>query len=209
MSPPLRKACRSSAKRAISNEMLFAAKGFLRTYIQDILTTLRRGQSMEPFLKQGISIESINILRSLNLEQIDNLTENYARKQLLSREQNGFNFEIHFTAMLSMLENHNDDAKLAREYLIAGASNEVMRNYFGMRAKECSLHRVELGIIRPPGRKARTTCHLLENQIIEAHDCAMKCDKCHLTALLSVHKNVGIPIDQCYQVVSEYENLAL
>lgn len=206
MSPP--KTSRTSTKRTVSNEMLFAAKGFLRTYIQDILSTLRRGQSMEPFLRQGISLKSISTLRSLNLEQIDNLTESYAKSQLW-RTDNSLNFTVDFALMLTMLENHNDDTQLARDYLIAGASNEVMKSYFGMRAKECSLHRVELGIKRSPGRKTKATDRQLENQIIDAHDGAMKETKCRLDALLAVHREIGISIDQCYQVVSEYENLAL
>lgn len=127
---------------------------------------------MEPFINQGVSLKSINTLRSLNLEQIDNITESYTKRQL-SRADNDFNFTIDFTLMLGMLENHNNDTQLARDYLLAGASNEVMKNYLGMRAKEFSLHRSELGIKRSPGRKAKTTDRLLEDQIIEVHDSAV------------------------------------
>ena len=192
----------------VSTNLLYAAQNLIRTYVIDAYSAWVNGRTRF-FDTHNINPKLVAQLKPLAPSDMDELCLNYARMVLAKpNPQSGQLIDIN--KILQTIIDRNDEADLADRFLLAGASNTLMMEYFGKRSKECSNSRSRLGLSLGRGRKAdpKNEDHLL-TEIYEKYELAMNDTRCPRQSLLRVYEETGHYIDYIHRVIKKNRELAL
>jgi len=191
---------------SIPTSLLIATQNLVRTYLQEAYSAYIYGRSSF-FDHHNIDPKLIPRLQDLQPFEIDQFSLNYARTVLSSSKSDGLNININ-RALYGILERCNDNS-LADRFLLAGASNFVMNEFFSMRSKECSLKRSQLGISTGSGRKSLPKEENILYEVAHQYDKALRETQCPRQALLNVHEETGHFIDIIFRLLEKNKEYQL
>lgn len=185
---------------SISSGLLIATQNLIRTYLQEAYSAYTYGRTSF-FESHNIDPALIPQIQYLQPFEIDQFALNYARSVLSSSESDGLRININ-KAMNGILARCNEN-NLADRFLVAGASNAVMAEFFSIRSKECSLRRERLGVSIGRGRKSYPQGDEVLFDIFTRYDKALKETQCPRQSLLAVHEDTGHFIDTIFRLLEK------
>ncbi len=191
---------------SISSGLLIATQNLIRTYLQEAYAAYIYGRSSF-FESHNIDPALIPQIQYLQPFEIDQFALNYARSVLASSASDGLRININ-KAMNGILARCNEN-NLADRFLVAGASNAVMKEFFSMRSKECSQRRERLGVSIGPGRKSYPHGEEVLYDIYTRYAKALKATKCPRQALLNVHEETGHFLDTIFRLLEKNKEYQL
>ena len=197
---------RSKNGDSIPTSLLMATQNLVRAYLQEAYAAYIYGRNSF-FEKHKIDPTLIPLIQNLQPFEIDQCSLNYARTILSSPHKDGLTININ-KALSGILIRCNEN-NLADRFLAAGASNTIMKEFFSIRAKECSLRRNRLGINTGTGRKSVPKEESLSYEMATKYDKALKETQCPRQALLSVHEETGHFIDTIFRLLEKNKEYQL
>lgn len=195
-------------KSEVSQSVLYSTQQLVRTIVQEAYYAVQNGNTAF-FETHDIDKDLISEINKLQPFELDQLAMNYARYTLSNQESSGIILNIN--EALTGIGQRSEENDLADRFLIAGASNSNMSQFFCMRSTECSQRRKRLGIKTGRGRKAQPKGDREIEKICQIYDENMNCPvnmKCPRRVLLKVHEDTGHYIDFIYSSIQKYHDLA-
>ena len=183
----------------LSHALVAAATGYIRQCILDAFLAHRNGR--KSFESYGIDRDVIKQVAAFDPIELEELLYNYARSALM-RSPTLANPDFEIDVLLINLVNHKNDKGMVDSYLLAGASNELMKTLFGSRASECANRRIALGIGTKRGRKTDKTATKTFHEVYDIYENAIKKIGCNRQALLNVHEETKLHIDILFRIVT-------
>lgn len=184
----------------VSSALISAATGYIRQLIHDASIDHRNGRG-KSFGRFGVSREIIKQVETLSPIELEEALYSYARSALM-RSPTLANPDFEIDVLLTKLINHNNDKGMLDSYLLAGASNELMKLLFGTRPSECAKRRIFLGIETKPGRKTEKASNKTVLDVYDKYESALKIDSCKKQALLKIHEDTKLHIDMIFRIVT-------
>ena len=199
----------SRADVSVSNHLLFAAQAFIRSYLMDAHQSYIMGRT-RVFEVYNVDTRPLAALQTIEPSVLDELAMNYARMVLSSNVKKGRALQFDINHLLQALSDRVANSEMADKFLLAGASNLVMKEFFGKRSKECCQIRIRLGIKNGRGRKVDPKGDDIRYRVNRLFLKFLKETNCPRLSLLRVHEETGHYIDFIHRVVQsekqyEYE----
>jgi hypothetical protein len=179
-----------------SRQLRNSCKDFLAAYLVHAIQELKAGEMVD----SGVDPEVLRALDGLTGDQLFKVVERY----FLRTHPSQF-IRIDTEAMAKLVIAQGASAReeaLIDEFILRGATKDMMRDFFGLRSTQVSERRKALNTHSNRGRKARITDEE-RDRIFDSWQSIRLSDK--RERLICVARETGIPLFKILVVVEEIE----
>jgi len=196
----------SASEYYVPSGMVYGATMFLKEVVLAAMNAYRN-HNLKFFEMHGIDRALVADIMSLDTWHIDELCRNHAHL-LLKNNPGGMPLQnLDVNRFLQNQKQHIEDERMYRQYLVAGASNTLVADFFGKRASECAVTRSELGIKTCCGRKNEPKYPGVKDEVYSAYLEQMKELRDPRKAYLAVRDGTGHALDFIHKTVNYWEDL--
>lgn len=193
-------------EKVISNALVTAAAGLMRQCLLDAFHAHKNGRKgLDGY---GIDREVLKKFSSIDSIELEELLLNHARI-MLARSNTLANVTFDLNALQNAIKNHHNDKSMMDSYLLAGASNSLIKKVFGRRSLESCHRRDALGIENKRGRKIEEPSKQEFHEAYNTYEKYLKQTGCKKVALLKVYDDTKLHIDLIFRIVTSNNDFDL
>ena len=169
----------------------------------EVVSEARYG-NFEPASELGLECKQIKLLQKLKPEELRHVSSRLALEMI---GESGFSLNAgKLTNLLNSTINNTQNTQLIEEFILHGASNQVMNQMFGLTSVQVANLVRLLGVVKTKGRKAKIS-EKEQDDIYYAYLNALKIHDERLR-LLVVAKETGQTIHNIRTTIDEVEEFA-